>query len=85
VITDKTTKGELTVSGENHAKIILQSRPCSIEVKFLDQQKHHPCHPHHHDSLSWRLNVSQHKFILVIEWHVFDTRQIIYTIDYNGS
>lgn len=89
--------GTLTVTGENLTRIPLLGRPRHTEVHFTHEKEPHPCNPHHHDHLEWRIeredeDPHEHRkmphhhqerlFFLVIEWEVSGVREIDWHVIY---
>jgi hypothetical protein len=72
--------GSLSVVGKGEVAIILGDRsPKHVEVQFSDFCKTVPCN-HHHDELTFRIIKKEHKFSLIIEWEVADTRTIRWSL-----
>ena|ERR1700743_2276162 len=68
--------GSLEVTGTGEVTIeVGKRRPRDVSVSFEDNPKMVPCN-NHHDKLTYKVIKDKHKFFLVIEWHVTDTRII---------
>lgn len=87
--------GQLTVTGNNFTSILLAGRPREVFVKFKDERHHHPCNPHHRDSLEWEIKSEDEsslehsrlfhhhhdrQFYLVIKWQVEGARDIDWVV-----
>ena len=91
-----TGRGDIDIEERLPNSRMLEARPEEVVcVRFDDEEPPHPsCNTHHHDHLSWELRLrkccefhrhdSDHRmyeyYVLHIQWHVFDTRTIIWSV-----
>lgn len=74
--------GDITISGNDKIEIELgDRRPQTVIVEFGDQPNPTPCNPHH-DKLDWHCYFRRHQYVLTISWHVFDTRQVLWAVEF---
>lgn len=90
--------GELTVTGKGESLIPLSGRPREVIVVFKrEHHEPHPCNPHHHDKLEYRVEsqdedlkvhhkINHHHhdrlFFLLIKWEVEGIREIEWIVLY---
>jgi len=87
--------GELTVTGNNSTRILLDGWPHEIFVDFKKEIEHVPCNPHHHDFLEYFIDCvdedprhhhdpghhhQNRQFYLVIKWKVSGIREILWYV-----
>jgi hypothetical protein len=88
--------GELTVTGNNSAHILLDKHPHEVIVRFVDIE-HVPCDHPHHDHLQYEIETigedpkhhhdpghhhHDRQFYLFIKWEVVGVREIIWHVRY---
>ena len=75
--------GELLVVGCDCVEIELPKFPkhTTVSFKHLHDGHHHPCNPHH-DRLWWEVSTRHHKVILIINWEVANSREIVWTVKF---
>jgi hypothetical protein len=69
--------GELVATGKGEIEIPLARLPRLIEVKFKDFVDPVPCNPHH-DKLHHSVEKHKHQYILKLNWHVSEPREIVW-------
>ena len=77
--------GELIVTGQNVATIILHGAPAEVKVHFEHEANIVPCDPQNADTLEYEVkrnyNVSS-GFVLIIRWNVSGVREIKWHVAY---
>lgn len=86
--------GKLVANGRNRIRIALKAKPIKIKVWFEDDPHIIPCNPHHHHNKQDHLHhyvdradkYHDHKqYILTIEWHTHDLREIEWKVWYESD
>ena len=79
--------GDLLVVGKSKIDIELWSgrgKILEVIVEFRDPQiSRTPCNPHH-DELKWEIERRHGGTFLVIKWHVFEPRAVIWVVRFEG-
>jgi hypothetical protein len=74
--------GNITVSGKDKIEIELgDRRPKTVIVEFKDRPNPTPCNPHH-DHLDWHCMFKRRQYVLIVNWDVFDTREVIWAVEF---
>ena len=75
---DQKITGELTITGKNKLEIKLDhGAPKNVMVGYKSIYLNASCNPHH-DRLYWYTEQTHNGFILVIDWHVSDAKEIVW-------
>lgn len=78
-------QGELTVTGQDQAVIVLNGFPANIVCHFKEKVIPVPCNPHHFDDLECEVHASNtvlSGYVLVISWSVSSVREVVWKVLY---
>lgn len=77
--------GELIVTGNDVATIVLRDAPAEVQVDFKHEETIVPCDPHTSDTLEFEVRKSHNVasgYVLIIQWNVSGVREIEWHVAY---
>ena len=79
----RSSHGQLVVSSEGDAIVVVRFHPTLVKVEFLDEEPPiDPCSPHPHDQLNGTLTWLGHgRWGVKINWSVWSTRRVKYEVE----